>query len=117
MNLGKVSSAVLMLSGIAGVLTPRGVGQALELTAPSARGTAEIRAGLGGTYAALGGWSLASREPAADLAVGATWLGAAAVRTAALLVDRPRTTWSYWAYLALEVGMGTASLRAARARR
>ena len=57
MNLGRVSSAALMLSGISGVLTPRRVASALELSALSPRGVAETRAGLGGTYAALGAWA------------------------------------------------------------
>ena len=48
-----------MLSGVAGVVIPKKVIEALELSAASSRGTAETRAGLGGTYAALGGWALA----------------------------------------------------------
>ena len=54
----------------------------LHLTPADGRGITETRAGLGGTYAALGGWALVSSEPAADVAVGMTWLGAAAVRVA-----------------------------------
>ena len=110
MNLGRVSSAALMLSGIAGVLTPRRVGSALDLLAVSNRGVAETRAGLGGTYAALGGWALLSPDPAAQAAVGMTWLGAAAVRMATLVLDRPRTDATFWAYLAAELGFGTAAL-------
>ena len=67
-----------MLSGVAGVALPKRVGSALELPATTGRGVAETRAGLGGTYAALGGWALVSR--AAHVAVGVTWLGAAAAR-------------------------------------
>ena len=110
MNLGRVSSAALMLSGISGVLTPRRVGSALDLLAVSNRGVAETRAGLGGTYAALGGWALLSRDPAAQMAVGVTWLGAAAARLASLALDRTRTDPSFWAYLVAEIGFGTAAL-------
>ena len=113
MNLGRVSSAALMLSGIAGVLTPRRVGSALDLYAVSNRGVAETRAGLGGTYAALGGWALLTHDPAAQTAVGVTWLGAAAVRLASLAVDRPRTNLAYWGYLAAEVGFGETALASA----
>jgi hypothetical protein len=113
MNFGHVSSAALMLSGMAGVFTPRSVASALELDPLSDRGVAETRAGLGGTYAALGGWALLSREPAAQAAVGVTWLGAAAVRLASLVVDRPRTDWTYWGYLAAEVGLGATALATA----
>ena len=73
--------------------------------------------GLGGTYAALGGWALVSREPAADAAVGVTWLGAAAVRIATRKIDRPPATASYWVYLGLELSCGVMSLASATARR
>jgi hypothetical protein len=120
MNLGRVSSAALMLSGIAGVVSPRQFTSALELSPLSDRGVAETRAGMGGTYAALGGWALLSREPAAQRAVGVTWLGAAAVRLASLKLDRPRTDPAFWAYLAAEIGFGTTAIAYAtrgRARR
>lgn len=115
MNLGRVSSAALMLSGISGVLMPRRVATALALSVVSDRGVAETRAGLGGTYAALGGWALISREPTAQAAVGVTWLGAAAVRLASLAIDRPQTDWAFWAYLAAEIGFGTTALVSAAA--
>jgi hypothetical protein len=116
MNLGRISSAALMLSGAAGVIVPGRVGSALELTATSGRGLAETRAGLGGTYVALGGWALGSREPAAEMAVGVTWLGAAGARLASLSLDRPRTTWSFWAYLGIEIGLGVVSVASATRR-
>jgi hypothetical protein len=116
-NTGRVSSAALMLSGLASVVMPKRVGATLELVPSSARGVAETRAGLGGTYAALGAWALFSREPAADVAVGVTWLGAAGVRLASLLVDRPRANGAFWTYLALELGLGTTSLMSASLRR
>jgi hypothetical protein len=99
-----------MLSGLAGVVMPRSVASALELPATTGRGVAETRAGLGGTYAALGGWALLSGTPAAQTAVGVTWLGAAGVRLASLILDRPRTDWSFWAYLAAEIGLGATAL-------
>jgi hypothetical protein len=116
MNLGRVSSAALMLSGLSGVLTPEKVATALDLSPGSKRGIAETRAGLGGTYAALGGWALVSRDPAAQRAVGVTWLGAAAVRLASLVVDRPRTDFAFWSYLAAEIGFGATALASASRR-
>jgi hypothetical protein len=100
-------------SGVAGVLTPDDVGKALELSPATPRGRTEVRAGLGGTYAALGAWALADRSPAAKRAIGFTWLGAGAVRLASLAVDRPRTGAPFWAYLAVELGLGSAALREA----
>jgi hypothetical protein len=117
MKVGRASSAALMLSGIAGVLTPTSVASALDLTPASSRGVAETRAGLGGTYAALGGWALLSHDPAAQTAVGVTWLGAAAVRLASLVVDRPRTDSAFWAYLAAEIGFGAIAVASATAPR
>jgi hypothetical protein len=114
MRIGQISSAALLLSGLAGAAAPRRVAQALELAIDSPRGTAEVRAGLGGTYAALGGWALASSSPAADAAVGAVWLGAAGARLASLAADRPRTPWPFWAYLGTEVVLGAAALASAR---
>ena len=110
MKFGRASSAALMLSGMAGVLMPTSVASALDLTPAATRGVTETRAGLGGTYAALGGWALLSRDAAAQTAVGVTWLGAAAVRLASLVVDRPRTDFTFWAYLAAEVGFGATAL-------
>ncbi len=112
-----MSSAALMASGIAGVVAPAKVAGALHLSPSSTRGLAETRAGLGGTYAALGCWALLSRSPVAQRAVGVTWLGAAAVRIAAVKVDRPRADWTYWAYLGAEVGLGSGAVLAAWPRR
>lgn len=113
MNLGRVSCAALMLSGLAGVLAPTKVASALDLPAASGRAVAETRAGLGGTYTALGGWALLSRHPAAHAAVGVTWLGAAAARIASLAIDHPRTDGAFWAYLAAELGFGSAAIASA----
>jgi hypothetical protein len=116
MILGRVSSAALLLSGLAGVLTPTSVTTALHFTASSGRAKAATRAGLGGTYAALGVWAMLSRRPAAHTAVGVMWLGAAAARIGALFVDDPQPDASYWAYLAAELGFGGAAIIAAARR-
>jgi hypothetical protein len=116
MNLGRVSSAALMASGLAGVFTPAKVASTLDLTAGSGRGVAETRAGLGGTYAALGAWALFSRRPAATTAVGVLWFGAAATRIGALVVDDPQPDATYWAYLAAELGLGSLAVVSARHR-
>jgi hypothetical protein len=105
-----------MLSGAAGVAVPTRVTAALELPPVSPRGLTEARAGLGGTYAALGGYGLLSRSAGAQRAIGFTWLGAGVVRLAGLKIDRPRTDATYWAFRAVELGLGTAALVAARKR-
>jgi len=117
MDTGHLASAALLLSGAAGIAMPARVAAALDLTPSSTRGVAETRAGLGGTYAALGAFALLGGSAGAQRAVGATWLGAGAVRLAAFKVDRPRTDAAYWTYLALELGLGTAALVTATRRR
>ena len=114
MRWGVLSATGLLASGVAGVVVPERVATALDLIPTSSRGIAETRAGLGGTYAALGAWALLNKSAAAHRAVGWTWLGAAAVRMVALKADKPRTDPTYWAYLATELGLGTGALVAAR---
>ena len=114
MNLGRLSSAALFASGVAGIVTPEKFLAALDLTATSPRGIAESRIGLGGTYAGLGAWALLSGKPAAHRAVGATWLGAGLVRLGTLRADRPKADWTFWAYLAGEIGLGAAGLLGSR---
>ncbi|HET6154542.1 MAG TPA: hypothetical protein VFE15_16475 [Marmoricola sp.] len=116
MDLGHLSSLALLASGAAGVAIPERVAEALELPAGTARGRAETRAGLGGTYAALGAFALLDGSAGSQRAIGATWLGAGVVRLATLKVDRPRTDAAYWVYLGLELGLGTTALLAARRR-
>src|SRR4051794_8107655 len=99
-----------MLSGLAGVVFPDRVGLALGIPPATSRARAETRAGLGGTYAALGVWALMARHPVAQRAVGVAWLGAAAARLAALRVDRPQTDWTYWTFLVAELGFASGAL-------
>ena len=54
-------------------------------------------------------------ELSPQVAVGATWIGAATARLASLVLDRPRTDTAFWAYLAAEVGFGCLALGTARA--
>lgn len=100
----------MLASGLAGVVMPTRVAEALDLPARTPRAVAEARAGLGGTYAALGGWALLSRDPTAQAAVGVVWLGAAAARLASLVIDRPKTDAAFWGYLGVELGLGAAAL-------
>ena len=110
MRLGRLSALAMLASGAAGVAIPHSVAEALHLPPIDARGAAEARAGLGGTYAALGAYALLSRSSVARRAVGVTWLGAAAARLAALRLDEPETDATFWAYLACEVGLGAGAM-------
>jgi hypothetical protein len=116
MQIGRLASLGLLLSGVAGVAMPDQVATAMRLNPAGARGRAEARAGLGGTYAALGGWAFATNSRAARTAVGVTWLGAAAARLGAMKVDEPATDWTFWAFLATELGLGAGALASAARR-
>src|SRR3954453_9635097 len=109
-RLARLSSVALLASGVAAILQPETVAVALHLPPTDARGRAESRAGLGGTFGALGAFGLLRRSPAVPRAVGVTWLGAAAARLAALRLDDPQTDASYWAYLAGGIGLGAAAV-------
>ncbi|MDT7544978.1 MAG: hypothetical protein QOE99_1088 [Actinomycetota bacterium] len=113
-RLGTLSCAAMMASGVAGVLIPQQVSEALHLTPTDPRGVAETRAGLGGTYALLGAWALLSRQPLARRAVGVTWLGAAAARLASLRLDEPEADAAFWAYLAGELVLGSTAFTTTR---
>lgn len=109
---GALSSLAIAASGVGIVLQPRQAVSTLGLASTSARGIAETRAGLGGTFAALGLWALARRSHDAHTAVGVTWLGAAALRLASLQIDQPETDATFWAYLAAELTFGLAGITA-----
>jgi hypothetical protein len=109
---GRTSSAALAASGLAIALMPRRAGAALDLAASSSRGVAETRAGLGGTFAALGLWALVRGSAEAYTAVGVTWLGAAGLRAVSLAVDKPDTDWMFWAYLTAELTLGITAVLA-----
>jgi hypothetical protein len=117
MSMGTWSSASLMASGLAIAVMPRRVEPVLDVHATSARGVAETRAGLGGTFAALGGWALLRRTSDSYTAVGVTWLGAAALRLIALRQDNPKTDTTYWAFFAAELTLGAAGVLASGSKR
>jgi hypothetical protein len=112
MRLGTLSAAGLAASGLAIALMPERTLEQLNLVPTSPRGLTETRAGLGGTYAALGLWALARRSSDAYTAVGMTWLGAAAFRSWSVQKDEPETTPDFWAYLAGELVLGAAGVLA-----
>ena len=112
-DLGRICSGTLLASGMAGLAMPDRVGRALHVALVSSRGRAEVRAGLGGTFAGMAAYAFVSRSRGAQLAVAATWLGAAASRMLATRLDDPEVDWTYWSYLALELTLGCAGVWAA----
>jgi hypothetical protein len=107
---GFTGSLSLAASGFGIALDPRRAGDVMRLPPSSARGITEMRAGVGGTFAALGTWALVRGTSEAYTAVGVTWLGAAVVRTLSMRVDDPEKDWTFWSFLAAETALGVAGL-------
>jgi hypothetical protein len=107
---GFTSSLGLAASGVGIALDPRRAGDLMRMPPSSARGITEMRAGAGGTFAALGAWALLRGTSEAYTAVGVTWLGAAIARTVSMQVDDPEKDWTFWAFLAGETALGVAGL-------
>jgi len=114
MDLGRVSSAALVASGLMSVIQPQRVADALRIQAIEPRGLTEIRTGLGGTYVGLGSWALLTGTRGAHGAVGVTWLSAGVTRLASMKVDDPEKDAVFYVSLAMELLLGLASLDAAR---
>jgi len=106
---GYITSAVLAASGMAGVIAPQRIGPAIDTVLGSGRSKAEFRVAYG-AIGAFGVFALAAGDPEVFKAVGAFWLGAAVVRLLSIGLDRPRLTWTFWAFFVLEIAAGLAGV-------
>jgi hypothetical protein len=113
---GFTSALALAASGVGIALDPEAAGKMMRIPPNSARGVTEMRAGVGGTFAALGAWAMLRGTSDAYTAVGVTWLGAAVVRAVSIKVDDPEKDSSFWAFLAAETTLGLAGIAARGAR-
>jgi hypothetical protein len=109
---GRASALALSASGVGIAVDPRRAGDVMRLPPTNARGVTEMRAGVGGTFAALGAWAALRGTSDAYTAVGVTWLGAAAVRAVSMQTDRPEKDWTFWAFLGMETTLGLAGILA-----
>jgi hypothetical protein len=109
---GLTSALALGACGAGIALDPVRAGAVMRMPPSSARGITEMRAGVGGTFAALGLWALLRGTSEAYSAVGVTWLGAAGVRAVSMRVDEPERDTSFWAFLTAEAVFGLAGLLA-----
>jgi hypothetical protein len=113
---GVTSAVALGASGVGIALDPQRAGAVMRMPPSSARGITEMRAGVGGTFAALGTWALLRGTADSYTAVGVTWLGAAVVRVLSLKADEPETDWTFWAFLAAETTLGLGGIMSRRRR-
>ena len=77
-----------ILTGLVSLVRPRAVQGFTGLSAPGARGLAEIRAILGGAFIGLGVAPLILGGPDAYRMLGITYLVIAAARVVGIVVDR-----------------------------
>jgi len=98
--------AITLLLGLWSLWRPEPMAKAVGFSLHGRRGRAEFRIGFGGFFIGLAGYALYAQNGGVFVAVGAMWLGAAAVRVLALLLDRPPFNVSYLAVLLFELAMG-----------
>ena len=89
-----VGALVTLAMGGLGLVRPRAAARLIGLEPRGRLGGSELRATYGGLFAALGAFTLLTRDEVAFALVGAAWLGAAAARVGdALLLGGDRSVW------------------------
>lgn len=107
-TLNLLGAAITLLLGLWAIWHPERVAKTVGASLHGRRGRAEFRIAFGGLFVGLAGYALYLRDENVFMAMGAMWLGAAAVRLLALIVDRPEFNVSYLAVLMFEIAMGAA---------
>lgn len=105
LNIIRIVIAVFTaLVGVYSIIWPEGIEGFTGLKADSPRATSEIRAVMGGVFVALALAPLVFRQPEMLRVLGLTYLVIAAVRLAAIYVDKAQMS-SNWISLGSEVVM------------
>jgi hypothetical protein len=86
--LATLGAALTLALGLLGACAPRTAARLVGIEPQGGVGLAEVRATYGGLFIALGSGCLLLGHPVAYGMAAAAWLGAAALRLVALLVDR-----------------------------
>jgi hypothetical protein len=106
--LNLLGAAITLVLGFWSIWRPERVAKAVGFSLHGRRGRAEFRIGFGGFFLGLAGYALYVRNDAVFLAMGAMWLGAAAIRVLAMFLDRPEFNVSYLGVFLFELAMGAA---------
>src|SRR5215468_4998595 len=101
-----VGALALLIYGIASLLAPHRIALFIAQILDSSRGVAEFRILNGGFMIGLSLAALLANQPVGYAVLGIGWLGAAASRLIAMVVDRPPLNASFFAYLVAEVVLG-----------
>jgi len=103
--LSNLGAAITLGLGLLGLFAPERAARLVSVRPVDRLGRSEIRATYGGLFAALGLACLLTQAPAAFLAAGIAWLGAAAGRTFSAVVDASRSRANLGA-VAFELAVG-----------
>jgi hypothetical protein len=101
-----IGTLSLLGYAISSLFLPHRVGRLIAQELNNPRGIAEFRVVNGGYFAGLSLFALVANHPLVFTALGIGWLGAAAARLLALLLDRPRLEPIYAGLFVFEIVMG-----------
>jgi len=104
--LNLLGAAITLLLGLWSLWRPESMAKMLGFSLHGRGGRAEFRIGFGGCFVGLAGYALYMQNSAVFVAMGAMWIGAAAIRVLALFIDRPPFNAGYVAVLVFELAMG-----------
>jgi hypothetical protein len=87
----QLGAVVMAGLGVMALVSPRSASRFVSLEPAGTIGTSELRATYGGFFLGLGGFALATQEPAAFAAAGVAWLCASAGRLLSVALDASRS--------------------------
>jgi hypothetical protein len=100
-----IGTLVLLLYGVLATFFPRWSAPYLAITLDTPRGVAEFRVIHGG-FIAMAIFLLVVNHPLVYMVIGVGWLGAAAARLLAILLDRPALNATYIISIVFEAAFG-----------
>ena len=100
-----IGTIALLAYGLTSIVAPKHIAPFIAHEIPTPRGVAEFRI-LGGFFSALSAFALYAQNPQVFMALGVAWLGAAAMRLVALLLDRPKFDAAYISFFVSEILLG-----------
>lgn len=108
--LNLLSAVSILLFGIVSLLVPSVVAKLVHHQFPDGRGMAEFRIANGGIFFGMGLVAVWLRNPSAYQLMAGLWLGAGITRLIATVLDRPKLTADYFAFVAVEFAFGIFAL-------
>lgn len=101
--LPNIATILTLLFGLAAIAVPQTIASAVAWTLKGARGSAELRIGIGGLIVGLCAYALYAQNAAIFTALGFMYVGIAATRVLSIALDRPKLNASYIITLIVEI--------------